>query len=101
MFKELFSKNKTIFVEKSYIVATLLNVKNNYFDECFVDFKELNYLTSCLQKYFNDNNMNVIITDEIDQNYFSINDVIVLNKLNDTSMQSIINQYQGNFNVGD
>lgn len=41
---------KTIFIEKSYIVASIINVKSKYFKNDFVTFEELNYIAEQFQK---------------------------------------------------
>ena len=45
---------KTVFLEKSYIVASILNFKNKYLNEDFVTFQELNYISNQIQKQINE-----------------------------------------------
>lgn len=89
---------KTIFIEKSYIVASIINVKSKYFKNDFVTFEELNYIAEQFQKKLNEQNFNVIILDNIDNDYFDISDVIRINKAKGLSLDSIICRYQGYLN---
>ena len=64
--------NSTIFIEKSYVIASIMQIKKEFLDEQFVTFAEANVIKRNLQNEFNNKSLNVCITDEIDPNYFSI-----------------------------
>ena len=85
----------TIFIEKSYIAASILNVKSKYLRKEFITLEELNYISNQFQKKLNEQNFNAIIFDEIDTDYFDISDVIKVNKSKGLSLESIIARYQG------
>ena len=85
----------TIFIEKSYIVASILNIKSKVFNEEFTKFDELNYISDQIQRKLNEQNYMAIILDKIDTDYFDISDVIKINKSKGLSIESIINRYQG------
>ena len=85
----------TIFIEKSYIAASILNVKSKYLRKEFITLEELNYISNQFQKKLNEQNFNAIIFDRIDTDYFDISDVIKVNKSKGLSLESIIARYQG------
>lgn len=85
----------TIFIDKSYIVASTLNVKIKQLKEDYVTKEEVNYVSNEIQKILNEQNLNAIITDNIDSQYFEVSNVISINKSNGLSLESIINRYQG------
>jgi hypothetical protein len=39
-----------MFIEQTYILTVLLNIKEKYFQEKFVTVEELSFLTNALQK---------------------------------------------------
>ena len=84
---------KTEFIEKGYIVASILNVKNKYFGEQFVDYKELSCVTNVLQHYLIKNNVKAIITNDIDTSFYKADSSVVT--LNKNSLQSVVDHYQG------
>lgn len=86
---------KTFFLEKSYIVASILNFKNKYLNEDFVTFEELNYISNQIQKQINEQKLNAVILDNIDSDYFEISNVIIANRSKDISLESLIARYQG------
>ena len=85
----------TIFIEKSYIAASILNVKSKYLRKEFITLEELNYISNQFQKKLNEQNFNAIILDRIDTDYFDVSDVIKINKSKGLSLESIIARYQG------
>lgn len=85
----------TIFLEKSYIIASILNVKSKYLRKDFVTIEELNYISNQFQKKLNEENFDAIILDNIDLDYFDVSDVIKINKSQGLSLESVINRYQG------
>ena len=85
----------TIFIEKSYIAASILNVKSKYLRKEFITLEELNYISNQFQKKLNEQNINAIIFDRIDTDYFDISDVIKVNTSKGLSLESIIARYQG------
>ena len=44
----------TIFIEKSYIAASILNVKSKYLRKEFITLEELNYISNQIQKQINE-----------------------------------------------
>jgi len=90
----------TIFIEKSYIAASILNVKYKFLNEDFVTIEELNYISDKFQKKLNEQNFDAIILDKIDTDYFDISDIIKINKSKGLSFESIINHYQGYLDLG-
>ena len=85
----------TIFIEKSYIAASILNAKSKCLRKEFTTLEELNYISNQFQKKLNEQNFNAIILDKIDTDYFDVSDVIKINKSKGLSLESIINRYQG------
>ena len=85
----------TIFIEKSYIVSSILYFKRKFLGKNFVTIEELNYVSSKLEQDMNNHNINAIILDEIDNYYFDISDVIKVNVSNDLSLENLISRYQG------
>lgn len=84
-----------IFLEKSYILVSILNVKKKYFSQDFVTIKELNYISSKFQEKLNKQNYNVSILDKVDSEYFDGYDLIKVNESNGLSLESIIGYYYG------
>lgn len=84
-----------IFIEKSYIVSSILYFKRKFLGKNFVTIEELNYVSSKLEQDMNNHNINAIILDEIDNYYFDISDVIKVNVSNDLSLENLISRYQG------
>lgn len=85
----------TIFIEKSYIVSSILYFKRKFLGKNFVTIEELNYVSSKLEQDMNNHNTNAIILDEIDNYYFDISDVIKVNVSNGLSLENLISRYQG------
>ncbi len=85
----------TIFIEKSYIVSSILYFKRKFLGKNFVTIEELNYVSSKLEQDMNNHNINAIILDEIDNYYFDISDVIKVNVSNGLSLENLISRYQG------
>lgn len=94
--------DKIIYVDKSYIVATILNVNNKYKRKRYVTFEELNYVTNELQKKFNENNCNAIILNSINSEYFDISEVIQAQRKGiGVAIEDIIFRFKGHldFNI--
>ena len=85
----------TIFIEKSYIVSSILYFKRKFLGKNFVTIEELNYVSSKLEQDMNNHNINAIILDEIDNYYFDISDIIKVNVSNGLSLENLISRYQG------
>lgn len=85
----------TIFIENSYIAASILNVKSKYLKQEFITFEELSYISEQFQKKLNEQKINAIILDRIDTDYFDISNVVKINKSKSLSLESIITRYQG------
>ena len=90
-------------MEKSYVIASIFKTKHLHFRENFVTLKECNVISRLLQKEYNNRNINVCITNAIDNDYFKVfNGIIVLNKDKNIDLQSIEQRYQGyvsNFDI--
>lgn len=90
-------------MEKSYVIASIFKTKHLHFRENFVTLKECNVISRLLQKEYNNRNINVCITNAIDNDYFKVfNGIIVLNKDKKIDLQSIEQRYQGyvsNFDI--
>lgn len=70
----------TIFMEKSYIIASIMKTKNKFYKKSYVTKEECNALTQIFMREYSNNNLSVCITDEIDSDYFKVtNDIIILN----------------------
>ena len=79
-----------VFVDKTYVVASIMRVKRNFLNESFVTYKELEYVSSKLQNIFNKESISAIIVDKIDQGYYKIGDVISLNCDNGVCLDKIV-----------
>lgn len=66
---------RTIFINKSFIIASIIRIKEKYFEECFVTFKETNIIAYELQQLCN-KQVNICIEDEIDNRYINVNNGI-------------------------
>ena len=84
-----------IFIDKSYIVSSILYFKRKFLGKNFVTIEELNYVSSKLEQDMNNHNINAIILDEIDNYYFDISAVIKVNVSNGLSLENLISRYQG------
>lgn len=69
---------KTFYIEKSYIIASIIKTKKKYLDSSFVTYDELNYITMELQNKFNISKTNVIITEKINNYFYNLGEVISL-----------------------
>ena len=87
--------NKTIFIEKSYIVASILNTKNKYLNSNFTTLEEVNYISTKIQQELNKEKIGAIILDSIDPNYFNVLETITINKDADLTLESIVAHYKG------
>lgn len=72
---------KTFFIEKDYVVATIMYFKEKHFGEKFVTLKELNYVTSEMQKVFNKKGINACITSSIGCDHFNTAGSVILKKV--------------------
>lgn len=88
--------NNNVFIEKSYVVASILSFKNKYMNKNFVTIDEVNYISDKLQKKINECNYNAVILDVIDREFFIVLDIIKVNIFNGLSLTSVCNRYQGN-----
>ena len=82
------------YMESSFVIATLISMKNKYLNLPFVTYQELNYFKNLFQNKFIEEGQRVLITDEIDELFFKTDDVILLNKENDITLDSIESRYQ-------
>jgi len=72
---------KTLFIEKSYMVASIMKINRNYLHKNYVSKRELNILTWNIQKKFNEENIKAIFVDDIDYSYFlDCGDIIMLSE---------------------
>lgn len=68
-------------VDENYIIITILKIKQHYFIEKFVTFKELNTIKQALRNECYKRNLNVYFENEINKDYFmNFDNVIVLNQ---------------------
>lgn len=82
-----------MFLETTYVVASLFSIKSRYLNENFVTKPELGYVKTLLQREYNNRNLNAIIIDGIDSEYFEdLGDIIILNKNNNVSLFTIENK---------
>ena len=81
------------YLEMSFVIASIMYAKNKHYQEEFVTFKEANIVRNILQQRFNNENLDIIITDELDFSYFRYIDGVILKK--DITLTSIVNRYQG------
>jgi len=87
---------KTLFMEKSYVLASIFLTKHLHFREEFVTLEECNVISNALQQEFNKKDLDAIITDTIDNEYYKIvDDVIFINKKNGFDLESLMHRYQG------
>lgn len=88
---------KTKFIEKSYIVAIMMAIKEKYFHEKYVKISECNRLKEILIKELEKKKVDAIIMDDnIDEEYFIVQDnIIFLNKENNINIDDIKSRYQG------
>ena len=61
---------KGIFIDKTYLLAFVLDFKKELFNEYSVSFNELYHITKALNEEFESNNLNVRIIDTIDNRYY-------------------------------
>lgn len=84
----------TFFMEESYVTATIMKTKSKYLKEKFTTLKEINIIKNILQNEFNKKNLDVCITSQIDNEFFTIYDsVVFLNK--GVGIKDIENRYKG------
>lgn len=67
----------TAFISKDYLLVSILKIKNKYFHENFITYGEANVIKWKIQERINKNNIDVVITDQVD--YFIYDDEIFLN----------------------
>lgn len=84
----------TFFMTKDFIAASIIIVKNTHYREDFATISEINVVSNALQQRFNDEGINIIITDGIDQEYFFVYSSVCIKKINKT-MEDLKNRYQG------
>lgn len=78
---------KTQFLERTFVVLSIMNVKIKYFNEDFVTLSECNAVTKQLKSRLIESKIGIIITDEINRDYFDINGEIILKKVNIEDIQ--------------
>lgn len=83
-----------MFVEKSYVIASILNVKYKYFKEEFVTYSELNEICWAVQEKLNEENINTCITSEVSE-CFLLKDNIVINEELKMSLPNVVKMYMG------
>lgn len=68
----------TRFLSKEYIAVALISSKNKIFHENFITMSELNQFEQFLQKEFDNNNLNIVITsDLLDSKSFNMSDGVI------------------------
>ena len=80
---------ETTFIDKSYVIGSILNCKQKLLNERFVTFYEANYIASELQQFFNLNDLNIIIIDNIEPYLYNITNVIQINKESNITLEGI------------
>ena len=80
LFKTSSFSVRTFFIEESYVIATIIKTKSKYLKEKFTTFKEINIIKSILQNEFNKKNLDVCITSQIDNEFFTIYDSVAFSK---------------------
>ena len=75
------------YVPKSYMLASIMKIKIKYFQDGCVTDRELNVLSSAMQKRFNEFNIKAIITEDI--NYSDFENIGLMYVINDRYRQTI------------
>lgn len=81
------------FITKDFIAASIIIAKNYYYSEDFTSINEINAVGNIIQQKFKSENINVMITDGIDEEYF-FNYENVYIKRNDKTIDDLKNRYQ-------
>lgn len=82
----------TVFIERTYVVAGIMGCKSKYLHgEEFVTNRELNVITREMQQEFNRRNIRVVITNEIEPDFFIRGNPIKVNESNGSSFDGIEN----------
>lgn len=79
----------TYVMERSSVIASIIKVKQLYLKKNFATFREINFLQSELQRKFNEMKLNICITDEINDKYFTIIDDFVIANSDMTTIEVI------------
>lgn len=77
----------------SFIIASIMKYKIKNFNESYVSLREYKFIKDELQKEFENNNINLYITDVIDTKLFKLDGVILLNKENNADIYEIEEKY--------
>lgn len=86
----------TFLMEESFVLAAILSIKSKYLQEEYVTYKELNIIENNLQKEFTHRNLDVCITDEVNNHHFiNYNEGYILNKQNNLNLLDIKMKYMG------
>ena len=86
----------TKFIEKSYMVASILKINRDYLHKNYVTKRQLNVLTWYIQKLFNEKNIDAIFVDYIDAGYFKdYGDIVVLQDSYIYDFDGVLTRYQG------
>lgn len=81
-----------ILVDKSYVVASIMNTRKRHGEDCFASKDEVNIITDYLKKKFDSRGIDVSFEDKINKEYFkSYNGVYLLN--NDIIFKSVRARY--------
>ena len=82
-------------LEKSFVIASIIGTKNNHYGESFATFEEVNTLQGLLQKKLN--RYDVLITDAVSEDYFAIYDGVYV--LKNITVKGLLDRYMGYFPV--
>lgn len=85
----------TKFIEKSYMIASIMKINREYLHKNYVSKRQLNVLTWNMQKLFNEKNIDAIFVDYIDGGYFEdYGDIIMLHDDYIYDFESVLERYQ-------
>lgn len=77
-------------INKDFVIASILKSKEIQFNEYFVTFEEVNYISKKMQEEFNSREIEAIISDDyITRKSFQIEEVITINKDRDITLKNL------------
>lgn len=86
---------KNFYIETSFVMASIMRTKEKHYQESFVTLKEINVTKKILQSKFNEDELGIIITDNIDFKYFKSIDGVIYVKNDDVTLNHLIDRYLG------
>ncbi len=81
-----------MYLDKSFVITSIIGIKYKYYKESFATFEEVNILQDLLQKRINENKYDILIIDDIDDNYFDVYDGVYILKKGMT-VNGLLNKY--------